>query len=77
MPRVSDASSFTRLQKLSAQTISTATKKPTASSVPSASIVSKSAVSAVIKASAESKKATPIISVLATSIIKVNTSKRG
>ena len=77
MPRTADASSFTRLQGLAAQTISTATKKPTASSVPSASVVSAGKVTALIKASDESKSASPVTSILATSTKKGNTGKRG
>lgn len=77
MPRVPDASSFTRFQKVAAQSISTAGKKPTASSVPSVSTVLKGVTAAVVKASEESKKISPSTSILATSTKKGDTSKRG
>lgn len=71
------ASDVTRVVKLNAQTISTATNNPTKASVPSANVVLKSVVAAVTKASSEAKKTTPASTVLATSTLKGNTSKRG
>lgn len=77
MPRVPDASSFTRHQKIAAQTISTATKNPTQVSVPSASLVLNGTVGATVKTTTVAAKASPSTSLLATSTLKGNTAKRG
>lgn len=77
MPSVPDASSFTRFKKIGAQTISTATKNPTKSSLPSAALVLNGTVGATVKASTVAAKASPSTSIVATSALKGNTSKRG
>lgn len=76
MPKTSDASSFTRFQKLNAQSIST-TKKPTQSSLPQLTKMAPSVVAPVTKASQVAATASPKNIIVALGALKVNTKKRG
>lgn len=76
MPRVSDASSFTRFQKINAQSLTT-TGKPTQVSVASIATTLNGTVGATAKASVVAAVAAPKTAVTATSVTIVNTKKRG
>lgn len=76
MPRTADASSFTRYQKLNAQSIVT-TKKPTQSSVPSATLVLNGTIGATLKATAVAAAVSPKTAAVSIATTIVNTKKRG
>ena len=76
MPKTSDASSFTRYQKLNAQSITT-TKNATQSSAPSVALTMSGSVAATLKASAVAASVAPSTSIVALSNLKGNTKKRG
>ena len=76
MPRVPDASTFTRFQLINAQSLAP-TGKPTQSSVASATKTLNGTIGSIAKASAVAASAAPKTSVAGTSTLKGNTSKRG
>lgn len=76
MPRVPDASSVTRFHRINAQSLATP-YKPSASSVPAATLVSNGTVGATVKASTVAVAIAPKTAIVTTSNTKVNTKKRG